>query len=151
MNIRTIEARDLEALRAVVADTALFPPDMLDAMLASFLDDPTTAVWLCAADRTDLIAFAFAAPEPLTQGTWNMQALGVRSDRRRAGAATAVVRKVEREVAGRGARMLIVDTSGAPEFEAARAFYPAIGYDSEARIRDYWSAGDDKVVFRRVL
>jgi hypothetical protein len=51
----------------------------------------------------------------------------------------------------RGARLLIIETSGLASFERTRAFYRALGYDEEARIREFFKAGDDKVVFRKAL
>jgi hypothetical protein len=51
----------------------------------------------------------------------------------------------------RGGRMLIVETSGSPDFERTRKFYIQCGYEEEARIRDFYATDDDKVVFRKVL
>jgi ribosomal protein S18 acetylase RimI-like enzyme len=51
----------------------------------------------------------------------------------------------------RGARVLLVETSGLPSFERTRAFYRKCGYDEEARIRDFYKAGDDKIVYRKML
>ena len=48
-------------------------------------------------------------------------------------------------------RFLLVDTSGKDEFKRTRAFYDMLGYDREARIRNYWADGDDKVTFGKVL
>lgn len=47
--------------------------------------------------------------------------------------------------------MLLIETSGLAGFEAQRGFYRRCGYKEEARIRDFYQAGDDKVVFRKVL
>jgi len=51
----------------------------------------------------------------------------------------------------RGGRVLLVETSGLASFERVRAFYRKCGYDEEARIRDFYVAGDDKLVYRKVL
>lgn len=51
----------------------------------------------------------------------------------------------------RGGRMLLVETSGLPDFERTRRFYMKCGCEEEARIRDFYTTGDDKVVFRKVL
>jgi len=48
-----------------------------------------------------------------------------------------------------GGRMLLVETLAS--FHLAQAFYRKYGYEEEARIRDFYAAGDDKVVFRKVL
>lgn len=42
-------------------------------------------------------------------------------------------------------------TSGLASFERTRAFYRKCGYDEEARIRDFYRAGDDKIVYRKAL
>jgi RimJ/RimL family protein N-acetyltransferase len=54
-------------------------------------------------------------------------------------------------LAARGERILLVETSGLPEFERTRAFYAKHGYEEEARIREFYRAGEDKVVFRKAL
>jgi hypothetical protein len=38
-----------------------------------------------------------------------------------------------------------------PTFERTRAFYAKNGYDQEARIRDFYKSGEDKIVFRKAL
>ncbi len=45
------------------------------------------------------------------------------------------------------ARILIVDTLGTEEFRKTRDFYLKNGFDEEARIRDFYEEGGDKVVF----
>lgn len=50
-----------------------------------------------------------------------------------------------------GARMLLVETSGLTSFKQTRTLYTKCGYEEEARIRDFYVAGDDKVVFCKVL
>jgi ribosomal protein S18 acetylase RimI-like enzyme len=77
--------------------------------------------------------------------------IGVRRDRHRQGRGTALLRHVEEDLRTRGQRLLLVETSALPAFDRARAFYLASGYDEEARVRDYFGAGDDMVLFRRAL
>ena len=45
------------------------------------------------------------------------------------------------------ARILIVETLGTDEFLQTREFYLKNGFDEEARIRDFYEDGGDKVVF----
>ena len=77
--------------------------------------------------------------------------IAVRSDDQRQGRGTALLHHVEEALRSSGQRLLLVETSGLPSFERARAFYAKCGYEEEARIRDYYKAGEDMVVFRKVL
>jgi ribosomal protein S18 acetylase RimI-like enzyme len=75
----------------------------------------------------------------------------VHPDHQGRGVGAALMGRIEQELAERGARIVLVETSGTDEFAATRAFYRGLGYDEEARIRGFYAAGDDKVVFRKAL
>ena len=47
--------------------------------------------------------------------------------------------------------MVIVETSSLLHLDKARNFYLKQGYDQEARIREFYKAGDDKITFRKAL
>lgn len=61
------------------------------------------------------------------------------------------MRSAEAHLQSLGQRLLIVDTSGTDDFALTRQFYATSGYEEEARIRDFWGEGDDKVIFRKSL
>ena len=63
----------------------------------------------------------------------------------------ALVSHVERTLAERGERVLLVETSGTKALERTRDFYRKNGYDEEARIREFYRVGDDKVIYRKAL
>ncbi len=142
---------DLPALRAVVDATALFPSELLDGMAADYLAGAGDDAWLTVDDGTGPAAVAYYGPEPMTEGTWNLRLIAVHPFRQGQGLGAALMTHVERALAARGARVLLVETSGAPGFARTRGFYRARGYDEEARIREFYQAGEDKVVFRKAL
>jgi ribosomal protein S18 acetylase RimI-like enzyme len=149
--IRPVVPADLPALKALIDATGLFPGEMLGDMLAPFLagaapDD----IWLTD-DDGGLHMVAYVAPERMTAGTWNLYLIAVHPARQREGRGAAMLRRIERLLAARGARLLLVETSGLPEFDRTRDFYHAVGFAEEARIRDFYQAGEDKVVFRKKL
>ena len=149
--IRGVRPDDLPALKRVIAATGLFPAELLDGMLAGPLSsEATEEIWLTAVVG-DPVAIAYCAPERMTQGTWNLYLIAVHPDRQSQGRGAALVREVERLVAARGAHQLLVETSALPAFERTRRFYPRCGFREEARIRDFYRRGEDKVVFRKLL
>lgn len=152
VNIRSTASKDIAALTGVLDGTGLFPSEMLPDMIAGFLTDADNRdIWLTCETDGEIIGFCYAAPEPMTEGTWNMLAIAVLPSRQGNGAGGALVKHLEDNLRSQGHRVLIVDTSGSDAFERAPNFYRGNGYVEEARIRDYWAEGDDKVVFWKAL
>jgi ribosomal protein S18 acetylase RimI-like enzyme len=142
---------DLPALEAVLDATELFPSELLEDMTSGFLaGDVGDDVWLTLDDDGPQ-ALAYYVPERMTEGTWNVLAIAVDPASQGRGHGSALMRHIEETLAARGERVLLVETSGLPAFERTRAFYRGLDYDEEARIRDFYAAGDDKVVFRKAL
>lgn len=149
--VRTITRADLPALKAIIASTDLFPPEMLDELTAGYLGEKQTPErWLTLEDG-EPVAIAYFAPERLTAGTWNLYLIAVRGDGQGQGYGSLLLDRIERELAATGERILIVETSGLPAFARTRAFYERCGYTREARIRDFYQAGEDKIVFWKSL
>ena len=149
--ITTTSIDDIPALKDVLDDTGLFPSDMLSDMLAPALAGETEAFWLTCRHGGKAVGFCYTVPEELADGTWNMLALAVHPERQGNGLGAALVRAAEQHLRDKGERILIVDTSGSNDFALARKFYAQNGYEEEARIRDFWAEGDDKVIFRKEL
>jgi ribosomal protein S18 acetylase RimI-like enzyme len=152
MNIRPTKHDDLACLQEVVDGTELFPSEMLPNMVSSFLSgDAGSDLWLTCEVDGKAVGFCYAVPEELTDRTWNMLALAVVPMLQGKGHGGALVAQMETTLKGRNQRVLIVDTSGLDAFERTREFYRKNGYSEEARIRDFWAAGDDKIVFWKSL
>jgi ribosomal protein S18 acetylase RimI-like enzyme len=151
LTIRPVTPDDVPALKAVIDANGLFPSDMLDDMLAGYLNGGASDDCWLTVDVGGPVAVAYYVPERMTQGTWNLLLIAVHPDRQGEGRGAALLRHVEQTLAARGQRVLLVETSGLPEFERTRAFYRNLGYGEEARIRDFYQAGEDKIVFRKAL
>ncbi|CAA9509904.1 MAG: hypothetical protein AVDCRST_MAG30-2418 [uncultured Solirubrobacteraceae bacterium] len=149
--IRDMMESDLPALEAVVDATELFPGELLDGMASGYFSgDAAGEAWLTLEDDGP-VALAYYVPERMTDGTWNVLAIAVHPASQGRGHGSALMRHIEETLAARGQRVLLVETSGVPAFERTRAFYRGLDYDEEARIRDFYAAGDDKVIFRKAL
>ena len=149
--IKTTLDEDTAGLQAVLDATGLFPSEMLPDMVAPALAGETQAFWLTCYHDGEAVGFCYTVPEDLTDGTWNMLALAVRPDLQGKRLGAALVKAAEDHLRTRQQRLLIVETSGTDTFARTRAFYARNGYQEEARIRDFWTQGDDKVIFRKAL
>lgn len=106
--------------------------------------------WLTISKENDeIIGVAYCEAERMTDQTWNLQLIAIHPDHQGQGHGGELLRYVEETLKAWGGRMLLVETLAS--FDLAQAFYRKNGYEEEARIRDFYAAGDDKVVFRKVL
>lgn len=152
MKIRLTKQDDIAALKDVLNGTELFPSEMLPDMVGGFLSDGKSSdIWLTCEASGQAVGFSYAVPEELAEGAWNMLAIAILPIEQGKGFGGALAKHLEAELKKRGQRILIADTSGADEFAQTREFYRKNGYSEEARIRDFWAAGDDKVVFWKSL
>jgi GNAT superfamily N-acetyltransferase len=152
--IRPTTPDDRTALMAI-ADAIGFQPkevEELSEMLADYFsgDSDSAHFWLTDDDNGP-VGVAYCEPERMTNQTWNLQLIAIRPDRQGQGRGATLLRYVEQTLTARGARILLVETSGLPDFDRTRVFYAKCDYEEEARIRDFYATGDDKVVFRKVL
>jgi ribosomal protein S18 acetylase RimI-like enzyme len=153
--IRLTSQDDTTALIAVAEASGLFDPNQTDS-LAQMLDkhfsdkDETQDIWLTDYDN-EPVGIAYIAPERMTEGTWNLYLIAVHPDRQKQGRGKALLGYIEQMLMERGERILLVETAGTDDFDYVRKFYRQNGYEEEARIREFYTAGVDKIVFRKAL
>ncbi|MEO1623439.1 MAG: GNAT family N-acetyltransferase [Cyanobacteria bacterium J06632_3] len=155
--IRQATPDDASALNAIAKAIGLFQPhelEEMDGMIAEYfngnLGDSHT--WIVSGD-TPTMGAAYYAPEAFCDdgGTWNLYFIGVDPTAQGQGIGSALLTYIEQRLTQCGARLLLVETSGVESFEQTRKFYRKSGFAEEARIRDFYKPGDDKIIFRKVL
>ncbi len=150
-NIRPVEKADVPHIEQIAEATELFPAAMLDDMISGYFDMSKNDIWFAYMQEGATISFGFCEPERMTDGTWNLLAIGVAPEHQGLGIGSAMMRYLEDRLAAQGARILLVETMGTPELAQTRSFYRKNGYTEEARIREFYEPGADKVVFWKHL
>ncbi len=151
--MRSAQPDDTTGLLSVAAATGLFEPEQLGTLSEMLADhfqnkDPSEQMWITV-DRGGPIGVAYIAREAMTQGTWNLYLIAIHPDYQGQGYGTRLIRYVESQLVAVSARLLLVETSA--DFEQARSFYRQYGFEEEAQIRDFYAAGADKIVYRKLL
>jgi len=151
--ITKTEKEHQQALLNLIKTSGQFDQEGL-AYIADTLDahfqNPEEAIWLTAIVQAP-IGVAYCAPEPMTSGTWNLLMLWIKDGFEGRGFGKALVQQVENELATRGARLLIVETSPLPKFDSARNFYDRTGFILEAEVKHFFDAGDHKLIYTKAL
>lgn len=150
--IRKVNASDVGALKKVIDSSELFPSELLDDMMEDYFSDQSSNdIWLTRDEADIPIAIAYCAPERMTEGTYNLYLIAVHKDYQDQGIGSEIMYYIENLLLESGQRILLVETSGLPEFEMTRKFYDKCHYERAAVIRDFYLDGEDKVVFWKKL
>lgn len=151
IDVRPMVRDDLPAIAPILDATGLFPAEMLADMAAPFLAGDAPHIWLTASIDGRRCGFSYCEPERATDGTFNLLAIAVMPEDHGKGIGSMLVAALEARLRAQAARVLIVETSALDEYADTWAFYRARGFVEEARIRDFYSEGEHKIVFWKHL
>src|SRR5690606_9058255 len=98
-----------------------------------------------------VVGYTCYGQTPCTSGTFDLYWIAVHNDLRSKGLGRILQRETEERIRALGGRRLFADTSGREQYEPTRRFYRSMGYEEEARLRDFYAPGDDKVIFGKRL
>jgi len=150
--IRKVKKADIPQLKRVLDSSDLFPSYLLDDMISDYLnDESSTDFWFTTTEDGNPISIGYCAPERLTEGTYNLYAIAVNKSQQGNGIGKQMMEYIESHLRRSGNRILIVETSGKPEFELTREFYIKCQYIKQAVIPEFYEEGDDKIVFWKKL
>lgn len=150
--IKSVSQSDLDGLKKVLDSCGLFPSEYLDDMISDYFNNPDTQdIWFTYIYDNSPVAIGYCVPEKLTNGTYNLLAIGVSENAQRKGIAKTMMNYIEHELKSRDGRILIVETSSDDAQVGARKLYEKLAYNQEAVIRDFWNEGEHKIVFWKKL
>ncbi len=141
-------ARVVVAAGMFSTEESAFVPRLLEDVLGSARD---ARHGLVVDDDAGVRGVAHWRPVEMADGVVDLTMIAVDPAAQGRGIGRTLVRHVEERARGAGQRLVLVQTSGSDRYAGTRRFYAALGYDEEARVRDYWTAGDDMVLFRLAL
>ncbi|AOT08649.1 GNAT family N-acetyltransferase [Pseudoalteromonas luteoviolacea] len=150
--IREMAPSDLSAAKLIIEDNQMFPSEFLDEMSEPFFSQTSEEKWfIVESPDKQILAIAYCSPERMTEGTWNLLLIAVLKSHQGHGVGRTLIAHVESVLIQKQARIMLVETSGLPEYELTRKFYPQCGYISVAVIPEYYDKDDDKIVFWKSL
>ena len=151
VTIRAVEAEDIGAIKEIIHANNLFPSSMLDDMLKGYFNGSNSDDHWLILDKVLPLAVAYYTSERMTDGTWNLLLIAVHPAHQSKGLGTTLLGFIEHQLIEEMQRLLIVETSGLPQFENARCFYERYGFVKEAVIRDFYQAGEDKITLTKAI
>jgi ribosomal protein S18 acetylase RimI-like enzyme len=140
----------------ILAVTPEFKPyevTVAEEVIDAFLEEPVRSGYhvLVAVDGGRIAGYICYGPTPCTDGTWDMYWEAVAPADRGKGIGTALTEAAEGEISQAGGRMIMIETSASPLYDNTRRFHGARGYETVARVADFYAPGDDQLIMRKRL
>jgi ribosomal protein S18 acetylase RimI-like enzyme len=98
-----------------------------------------------------LLGYACFGPIPCTFNRYDVYWIAVQNNLRGLGLGKELMLRVEKQIKELDGERIYVETSGRDQYQPTHIFYKNCGYQQEARIRDFYSQGDDKILFLKIL
>lgn len=83
----------------------------------------------------------------MTSGTYDLYWIAVDPSAQGLGVGQALLCEVESQVKAAQGRMVLIETSSRSDYGATQKFYARSGYALEVQLRDFYTPGDDKLIY----
>ncbi len=113
--------------------------------------DGTGYYFLSYREQNTVLGFACWGPTDLTRGAADLYWICTAPEAQGRGVGSALFHAVEDEVRARGRWLIVIWTSGKPDYAAARKLYERMGCELSARVAEFFDRGDDLFLFTRRL
>jgi ribosomal protein S18 acetylase RimI-like enzyme len=154
--IRPLEQRDRRAVREILTSCGAFSDEevgvaleLIDEGVAGGLAG-TYAVFGAESD-SEVRGYACVGRISLTRATWHLYWIAVHPAFQRRCIGRTLQAFLEEFIRSLGGERLTLETSSRIAYERTRDFYQRAGYTQVGYIRDYYKAGDDCVMYCKVL
>jgi len=156
--IRKLKTDDRNQIQRILTDTHHF--NVEEIKVAMELID----IYLNDENQKDYIIYVYENDEfkkaegyicygrrPLTDWTYDLYWIAVDPNTHGKGIGSNLVKHMENDLKSGGGRIILIETSGKPEYENERRFYTKNGYEVQTAIKDFYRSGDDLFVYRKYL
>jgi ribosomal protein S18 acetylase RimI-like enzyme len=158
MEIRKFLRGDRDAISRILLDAGVFTEEEIACAMEMVQepgrsDIPPEYESFCAVEKEtgQILGFVCIGEAALAEGVYELYWIAVRPSAQRKGVASALLKFVEEYVAKDKCRMIVIETSSCGRYEPSRAFYRKHGYRQVAQVSDFYSVGDDKLIFTKKI
>jgi GNAT superfamily N-acetyltransferase len=156
INIRPFVAADKPPIMNILQNTPEFKPievTVAGELIDSYLDNGKKSGYTLLVAEEDGIIYGYVCfgDTPLTEGTWDVYWIAVMHESQGKGIGRGLMAATELSIASQQGRLILIETSSIPEYEKTRRFYHGIGYSIVCRVPDFYTIGDDKIIFEKRL
>ena len=143
---------DVDSIENIVASSGFFSREEVELSIELIRErltkgDASSYYFLFAEVDGRIVGYTCYGPIPCTKDRYDLYWIAVHDDVRGRGIGRALLARTESAIAKMGGKRIYVDTSSRDQYEPTRSFYRRSGYEQEAVLKDFYSPGDDKIIY----
>jgi ribosomal protein S18 acetylase RimI-like enzyme len=147
---------DPKRIRDLVEITGFFFPaevDVAEELVHARLEtgDKSGYFFILAETPDLLVGYTCYGPIPCTESSYDLYWIAVHPNFQRSGLGKKLMAESEQKIHHAGGTRIYVETSSRDQYIPTRLFYEKIGYHREAVITDFYSPGDSKIIYCKVV
>jgi len=147
-----VESADLARVGRIVESTGFFSAgeiqiaiELVDERLNRGAASGYEFVFLLCDQQ--VIGYSCYGLIPCTDASFDLYWIAIDDQYRGRGLGRVLLQETEARIQQIGGLRIYIETSGRPQYEPTRRFYEHCGYEQVARLTDFYSRGDDKIIF----
>lgn len=157
MVIRPFHKEDIRPLQDIIRATGVFKEEEV-AVAVELMEivpeekEQSDYVLFTAVDDANIVrGYYCIGPTPMTEGTFDLYWIAVDPMYHGKGMGKQLLQHCEDYVKAHNGRLIVAETSSQALYDNTRKFYLRCNYIEASRIKDYYSVGDDLVVYTKHL
>jgi len=145
---------DVKAVREIVSSTGFFTPAEVDVAVElaqeRLVRGAASGYSFIFADADGRAAgYSCYGPIACTVGSFDLYWIAVHRQFQARGLGKLLLGQTEERIRDAGGRRIYVETASRAQYDPTRRFYERCGYVCEAVLKDFYTPGDDKVVYSK--
>ena len=98
-----------------------------------------------------LTGYSCYGPVPGTMHSFDLYWIAVSNESRGMGLGSHILNMSEQKISAMKGKRIYIETSSRDQYIPTRKFYEEWGYRPEARLKDFYTTGDDKIIYVKTL
>jgi ribosomal protein S18 acetylase RimI-like enzyme len=162
MNLRGIIFRDQllpsdeDRISSIIGSSGFFSPQEVEVAVELARERQEKGLssgyhFLFVEKAGEVMGYTCFGPIPCTVHSFDIYWIAVTESLRRLGLGKELLQRAEESIKAMGGKRIYVETSSRTQYDPTHAFYRRGGYKEAAVLEDFYSPGDHKIIFLKVL
>jgi len=151
-----IKQSDVQAIEKIVRSSSYFSAAEIDIALELAEEklthqDASSYRFLFAEDEKRVVGYTCYGLIPATSFSYDLYWIAVLKDMCGRGLGKLLMAETEKLIGDCGGKQIYVETSSRDQYKTTHSFYETFGYHQEAFLKDFYSEGDGKIIYVKIL